>query len=128
MAQPRTELHEKLVELLGSRNVYFQPTTNVRMQYHCIVYKWDGRDRRHADNDGNHDRKSYQVTVIDREPDCQISDLVEALSYCSMTTTMVVENLNYYFFNLAYWEEILWPFASETRRATVSTRRVSTAA
>ena len=102
MAQPRTELHEKLVELLGSRNVYFQLTTNVRMQYPCIVYKWDGRDRRHADNDGYHDRKRYQVTVIDRDPDSKIPDLVEALPYCSMTTTMVVENLNHYIFNLSY--------------------------
>lgn len=102
MAQTRIELHEKLVELLGSRNVYFQPTTNVRMQYPCIVYKWDGRDRRHADNDGYHDRKRYQVTVIDRDPDSKIPDLVEALPYCSMTTTMVVENLNHYIFNLSY--------------------------
>lgn len=102
MAQPRTELHKELVELLGSRNVYFQPTTNVRMQYPCIVYSWDGRQRRYADDLGYHDRKRYQVTVIDRDPDSKIPDLVEALPYCSMTTTMVVENLHHFIFNLSY--------------------------
>lgn len=102
MARPRLELHELLTEILGTRKVYFQPTTNVHLEYPCIVYSWDGRRQQHANNIGYHDRKVYQVTVIDRDPDSKIPDLVEALPYCSMSTTMVVENLHHFVFNLSF--------------------------
>lgn len=103
MARPRIELHELLVEVLGSKNVYYQPTTNYRMQYPCIVYGWDGTTVEFADNGGYFRRKNYQVTVIDRDPDSRIpDDLVEALPYCSMSTTMVVDNLHQFVFNLTF--------------------------
>lgn len=102
MARPRTELHDILVELLGSRNVYYQPPNNVKMTYPCIVYSWDGTIVEFADNGGYFRRKSYQVTVIDQDPDSRIPDLVEALPYCSMSTTMVVDNLHQFTFNLAF--------------------------
>ena len=38
MAKTREELHELLVSVLGSRNVYFQPPESIRMQYPAIVY------------------------------------------------------------------------------------------
>ena len=42
----RLELHEALCEVLGSRNVYFQPPDNVTMRYPCFVFifyhtKWE---------------------------------------------------------------------------------------
>ena len=35
----RYELHEFLCEILGSRNVYFQPPESVKMKYPAIVYE-----------------------------------------------------------------------------------------
>ena len=36
--ESRLKLQEVLEEILGSRNVYFQPPENIRMQYPAIVY------------------------------------------------------------------------------------------
>ena len=102
MARPRTELHEILVEILGSRNVYFQPPSSIRMQYPCIVYEWNRNSTKHANNDRYHVLRDYQVTVIDRDPDSGIPDMVEALPYCSMSTTMVMDNLHQFVFNLSF--------------------------
>ena len=46
----RLDLHEKLVEILGSRNVYFQPPATVKMQYPCIIYKRNVMDAAYANN------------------------------------------------------------------------------
>ena len=34
----RLELHEILVDALGSRNVYYQPPENIKITYPAIVY------------------------------------------------------------------------------------------
>ena len=52
----RAEIQELLEEVLGSKNVYFQPPTNTSLKYPCIVYKFERFNVRHADN------KPYFVT------------------------------------------------------------------
>jgi len=49
MAQ-RLEFHQKLVEALGSRNVYFQPPESVQLTYPCIVYERSRADSKFGDN------------------------------------------------------------------------------
>ena len=41
MAKDRLILHDELITLLGSSNVYFQPPTSIKMNYPCIIYKLD---------------------------------------------------------------------------------------
>lgn len=60
----RLELHEELVELLGSRNVYFQPATNTEIKYPCIVYKLTGHDNKYADNKRYVSYAQYSITHI----------------------------------------------------------------
>lgn len=70
----RVELHNKLVEILGSQNVYFQPPSSLVMKYPCIVYhKSIGRSF-NADNATYLYTDSYDVTVLDKNPDSQIPD------------------------------------------------------
>lgn len=102
MARSRIELHEILVGILGSRNVYFQPPASVSMKYPAIVYSLDGNNHTRADNQRYIPRRRYQVTVIDRDPDSKIPDMVEALPYCRMTTTMIVENLHQFVFSISF--------------------------
>lgn len=102
MARSRTDLHKILVGILGSNNVYFQPPPTIQMKYPAIVYSWDGNNHTIANNDRYIKRRRYQVTVIDRDPDSRIPDMVEALPYCRMTTTMIVENLHQFVFTLTF--------------------------
>ena len=70
----RIELHNKLVEILGSRNVYFQPPESIKMSYPCIVYhKSIGRSF-NADNMTYIFTDSYDVTIMDKDPDSPLPD------------------------------------------------------
>jgi len=83
-------------------NVYFQPPPNDQMQYPCILYHRDNSWVAHADNSPYAHRKRYLVTVIDRNPDSELPDLVEALPYCAIDRTFIADSLNHYVFTLFF--------------------------
>ena len=99
---PRLELQARLVAILGTGNVYFQPPTNVEIQYPCIVYKRSDADTAFADNQTYRRGWRYQVTVIDSNPDSLIPDklLQEPLSHFRRHFT--AGNLNHDVFDLYY--------------------------
>jgi hypothetical protein len=101
MAQ-RQQLQELLEDLLETPNVYFQPPTNVQMQYPCIVYKRDRANTEFADNNPYAYTKRYQVTVIDMDPDSGIPDKVAALPMCEFERFYTAENLNHDVFNIFF--------------------------
>ena len=68
----RPQLHEELCELLGSRNVYYQPPTSLLMEYPCIRYSLSGIDQKNANNKHYMNTNRYEVTVIDYNPDSDI--------------------------------------------------------
>ena len=102
MAQSQSQLQLILETLLGSRNVYFQPPTNVIMQYPCIVYSRNALDQKFANNRPYQFTKQYQVTVIDRNPNSGIPDKVAALPLCAFETFFTKDNLNHDVFNLFF--------------------------
>ncbi len=73
----RLKLHEKLCEILGSRNVYYQPPESVKMQYPCIVYHRDTTRKFNADNRRYLSKDAYEVTFICKDPDSDIPDKIE---------------------------------------------------
>lgn len=99
---PRLELQTLLEELLGSRNVYFQPPANVSMSYPCIIYRRDDKAISHADNEPYKHKTRYQVTVVDREPDSDICAKVEAIPTCAFDRFYTADDLNHDVYNL-YW-------------------------
>lgn len=102
MAKSRLELQTLLEELLGSRNVYFQPPENLKMKYPAIVYERSGIDEIFADNEAYRTLKRYTITYIDEDPDSEIPDKLQALRYCYFDTHFASENLNHDVFTLYY--------------------------
>lgn len=98
----RITLHKKLEEILGSRNVYFQPPETVKMEYPCIVYHRQGASTEFADNKPYLISNRYRITVIDRNPDTEIPDKVALLPSCIFDTSYSADNLNHYIFYLYY--------------------------
>lgn len=98
----RLKLHEVFVDILGSRNVYFQPPANVQMKYPCIVYHRDRVATKFADNKPYSRTKRYQVTIIDRDPDSKIPDEVARLPMCEFSRFFIADNLNHDVFNLYF--------------------------
>lgn len=98
----RLQLQTELEELLGSRNVYFQPPASVRMQYPAIVYSRSNIENRHADNNVYMQSYFYEITVIDEDPDSEIVEKVSKLPTCRFDRHYKADNLNHDAFTLYY--------------------------
>lgn len=98
----RLQLQNELEELLGSRNVYFQPPTSVHMKYPAIRYKFNDIEKTHADNNAYRSLKSYELILIDPNPDSEYVDKISKLSYCRFDRYYPADNLNHYVFTLYY--------------------------
>lgn len=98
----RLLLQTLLEELLGSRNVYFQPPDNLQMNYPCIVYQRARPDTEFANNSVYHYRKRYTVTHIGRDPDSDVPDKLAKLPLCAYDRFFVADNLNHDVLNLFF--------------------------
>lgn len=98
----RLDLQTLLEELLGSRNVYFQPPASVSMKYPAIVYSRYDIQNTHADNRVYAQKTAYQVTVIDEDPDSEIVKKVSMLPMCSFDRHYIADNLNHDVFTLYF--------------------------
>lgn len=98
----REELNEIFVGFLNTRNVYFQPDENTKMDYPAIVYEVDSQDVIHADNRPHRRIDRYQVTLIDRDPDVPARLSVETLSMCTFTRAFVSAGLNHRIYSLYF--------------------------
>lgn len=98
----REQLHELLVEVLGSRNVYFQPGPSIKLSYPCIVYSRDQIRTTHADNNPYRSTRRYQLTIMDQDPDSEIVDRVEKLAMTSFSRNFKADNLNHDVFTIYY--------------------------
>lgn len=101
MAQ-RLDLQNLLISLLGSNNVYFQPPSNIQMQYPCIVYKRDDIKNDFANNQPYKQKKRYQITVIDPNPDSDIPDKLGRLPLCAYDRFYAADNLNHDVYKLFF--------------------------
>ena len=106
MAQERTQLQSLLEALMESldleKNVYFQPPSNLVMNYPCIRNERDDSQVRHANNRLYLHTNRNQVTVIDRNPDSQLPDKVIELPMCAFDRFYVADGLNHHVFNLFF--------------------------
>lgn len=98
----RIQLHQILVDLLGSTNVYFQPPSTVQMKFPCIIYSRDARDEKFADNVLYLGKDRYSISVVDKNPDSDIPDKVGALPLTSFSKHYVVDNLNHDVYSTYY--------------------------
>lgn len=98
----RLELHEILCEILGSRNVYFQPPSSVTMKYPAIRYSTRTIENRFADNGVYTQSRSYEVMVIDRDPDSAIAEKVSLFPTSRFDRSYTSDNLNHFVFTLYY--------------------------
>lgn len=99
----RLELHEKLCEILGSRNVYFQPPEQVKLEYPCIVYSKPDMFLRYAENYIYTGVDQYSITVIDKDPDSKIhKDILKSFQMCDFDRFYISDNLNHNTLTLYY--------------------------
>lgn len=98
----RLELHEILCDILGSRNVYYQPPESVKMSYPAIVYARANVYNEFADDDVYKQSHAYTLTVIDFDPDSEIVSAVSKLPRCRFDRHYAYNNLNHDVFTIYY--------------------------
>jgi hypothetical protein len=90
---PRASL-QALLENIVPR-VYFQPPTNVQMEYPAIVYERLRMDSAFADNRPYRSLQRYQVMLITRNPDESAFNALVQLPMCTHERYYVADNLNH---------------------------------
>lgn len=98
----RVELQSTLEDLLGSNRVYFQPPETVKMEYPCFVYFRNRYDRLSANDTMYKLDRSYQITLITKEPDPPILERIIALKYCRFDRHYCLDNLHHYIYTLYF--------------------------
>lgn len=98
----RADLQKLLEDILGSKNVYFQPPESVKMRYPCIVYHLTSENKQFADNIPYRKTKRYQVTVIDKDPDSEIPNKIGALPMSIFDRFYTANNLNHFIYNIYF--------------------------
>lgn len=91
----RVELQTLLEEILGSRNVYYQPPESVKLSYPCILYLKSTIDTTYANNRSYMHKTRYMVTHIDKHPDSKVLDKLISLPMCSFDRHFTADNLNH---------------------------------
>ena len=96
----RLDLHEKLCDILGTRNVYFQPPASVKMNYPAIVYSRSRINSIHANDAIYIHHPGYEVILIDKNPDSEYIEKILQLRYCRFDRHYESDNLNHDVFTI----------------------------
>lgn len=96
----REQFQTALEEVLGSRQVYFQPPENVRMSYPAIVYQISTIRGDHADDIFYRDRTGYTVTLIDKDPSSIYVKSLLKFRYSAFDRFFRADNLNHFVFTM----------------------------
>ena len=83
-------------------NVYFQPPTNTKLIYPCIIYKLERIGALYADNDPYRLYDKYSITYITRDPDDENIHRLAMLRLCSFDRSYSSDNLHHYAYSIYY--------------------------
>lgn len=102
----RLEFDEILCSILnitepdGDRHTYFNPPSSVRMKYPAIKYSLNNVNTRFANNSVYHINPSYEVTLIDANPDSEYVAKILQIPYCRFDRFYTADNLNHWTFTI----------------------------
>lgn len=102
----RLDLHERLAMVLdlmepdGDRHVYFNPPPSVSLKYPAIRYSLNSIDSVYANGGTYRNAPSFDITLIDEEPDTAYLVKILQLPYCKFNRFYRVDNLNHWNFTI----------------------------
>lgn len=100
MGRKRIDLHRTLMEICSFCR--YQPGPNISLSYPCILYELTDMPVRHADNLPYYVGHTYQLTVIDRDPESAVREAVSRLPRCRFVRAFDNDNLHHYVFQIDY--------------------------
>lgn len=106
MLNNRLTVHQTLCNILGCASIgeecrcHFQPGSNVRLIYPAIVYRLYDIPANYADNMPYVITGTYQLTLIDRNPESEYVELIAALPKASFVRFYIADGLNHWIYNI----------------------------
>lgn len=100
--ESRLKLHEMFCNILGSRNVYFQPPASVLMKYDAIRYSRKNIENVYADNSVYSQYDCYEVIAIYKDPDSDLPKKLSTLPLCSFDRHYTADGMNHDVFTIYY--------------------------
>lgn len=106
MPNNRLMIHRILCNVLGCEEVgdecrcHFQRPSNRNMVYPAIVYRLADVNTSFADNIPYIAVDSYQLTLIDRDPESKYLEEIKKLPKASFVRFFVTDNLNHWVYNI----------------------------
>lgn len=96
----RTELQRTLEGIPGVRGVYYQPPESVKLKYPAIIYSRSSIGNDHADNAVYRQDISYELVVVEHDPDGAVTEAVSRLPMCRHNRHYVSDGLNHDVFTI----------------------------
>lgn len=96
----RLDFHSKLVEILGSENVYYDPPSTVSMKYDAIKYSRKPNSSKFASNSLYSSMNCYEVILISRKSDNPIVKWLRELPLSSHDRHYYADNLSHDVFTI----------------------------
>lgn len=106
MIANRYTLQVILEQLAGTKNVYYQPPSNIKISYPAIIYSREDIVNKKADDMAYKQDTAYTVIVVDKNPDSELVYKVSQLPLCRYVRHYVADNLNHDVFKLYFQEEL----------------------
>ena len=100
--ESRLKLHAEFEDILGSKNVYFDPPASIFMQYDAIRYSRKNIRNTYANSSVYKQDDCYEVIAIYEDPDSDLPRKLSRLPKCSFDRHYVADNLNHDGFTLYY--------------------------
>lgn len=98
----RLELQSLLEELLGSRNVYYQPPESTKMSYDAIKFSRVGVQTMKANDVTYFGKNRYELIVISKKPNNPVIEKLLSIPYCSFERYYKADNLHHDVLTLYY--------------------------
>lgn len=98
----RPNLQTMLENILGSRNVYYQPPESLKLNYPAIVYERSRIQNTFALDNVYKQSHFYTITVIDYDPDSPIVETISKLPKIRWDRHFVSDNLHHCVFTIYY--------------------------
>ena len=97
----RTALQADLESIPGIKKVYFQPPSNVTIQYPCIIYSFDDMRNVTAANKDYLERDKYTVALLTKDPfPNEMLSLIKNIPYSSFDRQYSSDNIHHFVYTI----------------------------
>lgn len=98
----RLEIQSIFENMLGSRNVYYQPPASIKINYPAIIYSLESMTNDHASNGVYLTKKAYKVIYVDSNPDNETISVLNNVIHSTFNSHYVSDNLNHYAYTIYF--------------------------